>query len=87
MIAFIPESELSLSTIPHSPIIVEIVSYDDNWAHIMRHDSPLAAPVVTPVKEAASGRAHVSVINRRKCCQSAMRVQGHYGEMWNCGER
>ena len=43
----------------------------------MRHNSPLAAQVVTPVKEAASGLAHVSVINRRKCCQSAM--QGHYG--------
>ena len=26
-----------------------------------------------------AGRVHVSVINRRKCCQSAMRVQGHYG--------
>ena len=40
---------------------------------VNRTDSPLAAPVVTPVKEAASGHAHVRVINR------AMRVQGHYG--------
>jgi len=35
--------------------------------------SPLAAQVVTPVKEAASAHARVRVINR------AMRVQGHYG--------
>ena len=49
---------LHKSTLPHN---------------VNRTDSPLAAPVVTPVKEAASGHAQVRVIKR------AMRVQEHYG--------
>ena len=69
------------STFPHNVSLksARYVSYDVNWAPIMRHDSPLAAPVVTPAKEAAGGRTHVSVINCRKCCQNTMRVQEHYG--------
>ena len=42
-------------------------------------NSPIAAPVVTPVKEAASGHVHERVINRRKRYQSVLRVQGHCG--------
>jgi len=41
--------------------------------------SPLATPVVAPVKEIASGHAQMREINRRKCYQGAMRVQGHFG--------
>ena len=47
--------------------------------NVDRTNCPLAAPVVAPVKEVASGHAQMRVVNRRECYQSAMGVQGHYG--------